>query len=98
MRISDWSSDVCSSDLCRLIGFCRVLGATRLTPVESFSLLGQCVNFTTALGLASVEFFDRQRAFLRFDVGIKGIAAAIAAQAEIGQLEDRKSTRLNSSH
>src|SRR3546814_10599277 len=103
MRISDWSSDVCSSDLAPLnsdVGlFFQSLGLTLL----------QGYGQTEASPVISC---NRPGAGIRMDtVGppMKGVEVRIAEDGEIlvrGELvmygywrnEDRKSTRLNSSH
>src|SRR3546814_7119533 len=83
MRISDWSSDVCSSDLRRRR---RLVQPHRIAPV------GDALEQEIA-----VEFGQRRRAHAplgidEFDAQPLDRVAAVAAQ------EDRKSTRLNSSH
>src|SRR3546814_7155478 len=107
MRISDWSSDVCSSDL----------RASRARPwprrnVGDAILLGQIVGFAQA-AIENVEQPDRLVA-IAFD-GIVLPLGRVADEmmrlslhrAETGHLPhqpllrltaDRKSTRLNSSH
>src|SRR3546814_11517076 len=44
MRISDWSSDVCSSDLARCAQFLRELGAARRVAVEAVDVALRCVG------------------------------------------------------
>src|SRR3546814_11715637 len=62
MRISDWSSDVCSSDLCNLfflanpeaaqaVTFWRHAGASRKHPIRLARLLGLHTMLRYALGL-----------------------------------------------
>src|SRR3546814_3426249 len=77
MRISDWSSDVCSSDLPRVMSL---------------------VVFTGLAGLVAAP--DSIHPLLGF-VAVLCIALAAGAAGALNQwweAEDRKSTRLNSSH
>src|SRR3546814_1389293 len=105
MRISDWSSDVCSSDLGTLGGVTGGLAA------DVAVVLAQ-ENGAPALALVDlsgieripVQSFENSRyiADLRFDRApaellIAGEAAYEAA-LHILALHDRKSKRLNSSH
>src|SRR3546814_1312718 len=101
MRISDWSSDVCSSDL--------IAGAAR-TPVGSFngslsslaaSKLG-ALAIKEALKRAKVEAAEVDEAILgQILTAGQGQNPARQAAVEAGipyERTDRKSTRLNSSH
>src|SRR3546814_4214303 len=121
MRISDWSSDVCSSDLQfmqAMIDFNASQGkpvypdansSLRITfgTVRGYSPRDavQMMPFTTLAGIVDkdtgVEPFDAPKAQL------EAIAAGKGAQYRMESLgdvpvnflsEDRKSTRLNSSH
>src|SRR3546814_20662264 len=69
MRISDWSSDVCSSDLFDLVAIARLLGAQhrsnsldrlpRIAPLALHSRLIDWINVRNAVnhfGLLGVEF------------------------------------------
>src|SRR3546814_2721725 len=97
MRISDWSSDVCSSDL---------MGRGGATPVK-LALAGAAMSallasFTSTVLLLDVDTLDQFRFWV---VGsLAGRDADVAAQVMpflvVGTLLalDRKSTRLNSSH
>src|SRR3546814_9372673 len=98
MRISDWSSDVCSSDL--LAGQC--LGA-------DFGGADACRGFLHQFGLARFEHLDvggggRQRLALRQQVVAAEAGLDLDGLAEVAEIldlfeqKDRKSTRLNSSH
>src|SRR3546814_7229413 len=91
MRISDWSSDVCSSDLLKLRD---ALGADRMDRAPQFLdtiaepeklILGDAVMLRVArLHISFLELLE---------------ASAICPRlARPGVDQDRKSTRLNSSH
>src|SRR3546814_7141782 len=112
MRISDWSSDVCSSDL--LFGnrddlaFGQRFGVGREAGAQSFALRevedGKALEAGDAAGILAAF----ARAFLLglggeavgIDHGHAMLALADAAPGIAGLFEgiDRKSTRLNSSH
>src|SRR3546814_6137740 len=86
MRISDWSSDVCSSDLLAQ----GVIGLPRMA-------LGAVVR-ERHLAEADPRHHPADEARL-FGQRQQGIERAAAHQPEITGIErDRKSTRLNSSH
>src|SRR3546814_4587516 len=82
MRISDWSSDVCSSDLCSAWALVHRSRASAGVPT------------TTAHAAAAAR---RRRNFMGFPRLLGGLTGrqAIGHHVVIG---DRKSTRLNSSH
>src|SRR3546814_8256726 len=96
MRISDWSSDVCSSDLSASRGFAR----------SAASPCGQVADRTAAWSslhpLCWPQPSFRQRLQLRKNLG--GGALNIFRKIDLDPrqtrdvFEDRKSTRLNSSH
>src|SRR3546814_10494185 len=107
MRISDWSSDVCSSDLANirqatrldaiggrfdpwLLGVSLALACFGVVMVASSSIaIGE------GLGVGPFHFLQRHLVFLAGGVAL----AAWAMRAELKAVEqDRKSTRLNSSH
>src|SRR3546814_6978081 len=103
MRISDWSSDVCSSDLDRLTG---ILGGEAHDPAAPILVLPNAGMVPRAgLFRLHVEMSRRLgvRTF-RFDLPGVGEAPRILGcdhqQATRSALDhlDRKSTRLNSSH
>src|SRR3546814_8877616 len=101
MRISDWSSDVCSSDLDSAVlsggepGPHKIqgLGAGFVPPILRTDLIDEVVRianetaFVPARRVAQIEGIP---------VGISS-GAALAAAVAVGE-RDRKSTRLNSSH
>src|SRR3546814_6634512 len=89
MRISDWSSDVCSSDLLEQHGL-RVLGGTTLFRLIHDPRAAALFNHLARAGILSRPFAD-QPDWLRF--GLPG-----ADEDWLRLNADRKSTRLNSSH
>src|SRR3546814_4602832 len=102
MRISDWSSDVCSSDL-----FLEHLEAEML---ERGDDIGQRERADRAIDLepqpvVAIKALTREADAARI-VGIKVAQAQNVARGFLGVIEvaiigrerDRKSTRLNSSH
>src|SRR3546814_7638529 len=100
MRISDWSSDVCSSDRARVGG---ILAETdqRMASLDPGALQHRG-------GFEKLDLETRAPAgvgFARQAVGVEDIAVEIdgtARRADDGEAQslgsDRKSTRLNSSH
>src|SRR3546814_8527199 len=115
MRISDWSSDVCSSDLL----FAFVDGGYAITAevadADSLAIDGE---FADGLSASGGNLVMRALALLRarygadrvpplavnltktlpVAAGIGGGSADAAAMARLVRRQDRKSTRLNSSH
>src|SRR3546814_6227311 len=97
MRISDWSSDVCSSDLRELAGVGRTLVENALDTSERVDPQAQIEEAETALyrvaggeaEMGSVKSFNQ--------ASITALQAAERALNPGGHL-DPKSTRLNSSH
>src|SRR3546814_10257059 len=104
MRISDWSSDVCSSDLVAQHGGDDARGA-----------VGGCSDDPSACGVLLIHG-DREQADMIHDrvwrlaiaepVGVELLAKSPGAALHVeatrkhafGPHSDRKSTRLNSSH
>src|SRR3546814_6926504 len=110
MRISDWSSDVCSSDLRRAV-FLLQLGRGE----RSFDKLrtnGRWVSSGLAarldqrrserlgrrLAAPQHELEHRIKAFAFVDRAFDQRLGQVEREPRIGADEDRKSTRLNSSH
>src|SRR3546814_7422734 len=97
MRISDWSSDVCSSDLALYV---------QLVGIAGYSFIALFV--LAAIGIATYLVRSRPSDFTLWErivapVGAAGFlfAIGVVATANIDLLTgstDRKSTRLNSSH
>src|SRR3546814_5626364 len=108
MRISDWSSDVCSSDL---LG---VVAVPRGTEDGSADLEGMGLPDPSPVvvggrppmgGEVDAEAFsylfdDRVRLVLEGELGLEGLRDAPGEERLLGlrRERDRKSTRLNSSH
>src|SRR3546814_4981498 len=119
MRMSDWSSDVCSSDL-KIAIFLEQVGddlTRRVGHVEQRRLDRNraaaeqpCLQLRTARGIRIVALEQRQpRSLLRLvckgqvadrlGVDLLGAVGFADARQQIAKRqEDRKSTRLNSSH
>src|SRR3546814_6505916 len=101
MRISDWSSDVCSSDLTLTIG--RVLAArgnTEVVPQGATSTRGTILRRIGASALTVVLLVGELAHVL--DVVLRRARAQRRGRCrsgiDPGRGGDRKSTRLNSSH
>src|SRR3546814_10656218 len=105
MRISDWSSDVCSSDL-PVFGLAvdpRLAAALREV-ADARHIIGAFLHADHAARLQKVEevarldrlIISRER-HARFDSALAfGLGGLEAREQAVGV--DRKSTRLNSSH
>src|SRR3546814_5579304 len=114
MRISDWSSDVCSSDLIALIVQAALVYALRpLMNVDGpafTSVFQGAVRFNTFVGLGAVTALEGGTGVTLFAVAIAlaiptlnvMCVLTLARYGDHGQgttlKADRKSTRLNSSH
>src|SRR3546814_10085553 len=106
MRIGDWSSDVCSSDLpvqdrvqaLQVVGAGAERGQAGRAALED---LAQVVEFLDRVQ----RELDNARAVARVEPyqavarqALQGLADRRAADAELRRQGDRKSTSLNSSH
>src|SRR3546814_2872515 len=97
MRISDWSSDVCSSDLC-YAGFGRLVENV-LAPLAELLTRGlwhadDLEGSVLAAKLYSVaDLLER-----RPQVAVVNRADDAVVAPDLVGVKDRKSTRLNSSH
>src|SRR3546814_2083746 len=104
MRISDWSSDVCSSDLLNVLVQVNIdaeAGKHGCTPGQVSALAAVIAAQPRLLlrGLMAIpaphpDLERRREAFIR----MKALFDALAAQHPQVDTLDRKSTRLNSSH
>src|SRR3546814_9926975 len=105
LRISDWSSDVCSSDLARRRGappaaLCagEPVGAGNRRAMTALPVPAGLRQWTLALATALLLHAGLLVMFHHLvhggaaDVGLRGIAVGLPPAG------DRKSTRLNSSH
>src|SRR3546814_10104973 len=125
MRISDWSSDVCSSDL---VGFDAVSTAAEETknpqrnvPIGLIASLGICTIFYLLVAAGAIGAIGAQpvvgtagEALMPGSTGLAAQCQSLAAAGteplvcsrealahvlrSVGHVQDRKSTRLNSSH
>src|SRR3546814_4526871 len=99
MRISDWSSDVCSSDLCH--------STPANAPESMIQLYGSANGFGWNLGETigaqvvsvpmSLPLQKGYNSFLVFMGALVVVFLVIILMLNV-LLQDRKSTRLNSSH
>src|SRR3546814_2591160 len=97
MRISDWSSDVCSSDLITIIarsdagtaGPSRVVGADAIDRSGLASVVSALRHDSSAGNTGRVDLPKGDAPWLLDDMPRLRL---------LRHLEDRKSTRLNSSH
>src|SRR3546814_5829647 len=104
MRISDWSSDVCSSDLavdrrCAVSEYFDALHGRQRDGVEVGAGAGGERRLRSAV---AVDQHERTLAAEAAQVGERtGLGRAARLRAELAdgaEVGDRKSTRLNSSH
>src|SRR3546814_1273382 len=100
MRISDWSSDVCSSDLFRIVELpqlgplvLRVPAVIGRTERKHPFLRPALLLIAPRPAERRVETIFIQRLFQPLGLPHVGVQRAV-----IERIEDRKSTRLNSSH
>src|SRR3546814_1803505 len=104
MRISDWSSDVCSSDLLPIReaaqrGFCAMHGgryrpALRLRADEAQNVVDQNT------GIDRLGYNLQLACFCLREVEnvVDQVQKVDGGRMDVGRIGDRKSTRLNSSH
>src|SRR3546814_8077628 len=94
MRISDWSSDVCSSDLLAWweTGTHSMYTGQRARSDSAERLLFEDVKAVTTAFLVAYGFYDEE-AF----ASVSGNLFQRVSRERVAML-DRKSTRLNSSH
>src|SRR3546814_5952777 len=100
MRISDWSSDVCSSDLPRLgsiVGYSTAMSAAAVIKkagtldMEKLVAAMKGLQVETPLGKVTYRTQDHQSTMGAY-------VGRIGLKDGKGIMTDRKSTRLNSSH
>src|SRR3546814_6561741 len=111
MRISDWSSDVCSSDLSTIGHLVQqaVVGSSRLGVENGENIVPQLCNWAAAQGKKSIQIFAEHRLCRRFTqkppfrrgAKIQNLVSdgdSTSWHVRRFREKDRKSTRLNSSH
>src|SRR3546814_3660698 len=110
MRISDWSSDVCSSDLFRSLG--GSIGVALFGALFNSRLAERLDGLTVSVGEGSSFSPDSLRGLpaasaglvrQAFSESLTGVFLLAAPLLVVGvvltlTMRDRKSTRLNSSH
>src|SRR3546814_8054441 len=106
MRISDWSSDVCSSDLQALSGVAgkvrhqgaaaRYAGAPTLDEAQLAALI-EGAERALVLVLDGIQDPHNFGACLR-SAAAAGVTVVVVPRDRAVGITDRKSTRLNSSH
>src|SRR3546814_2519353 len=101
LRISDWSSDVCSSDLFDDAAWQRLCFVR--AAFEAGIGLGALARLCRALDAANCDETAAQLAVLRQFVerrreALANLEVQLAAMPTAPAQQDRKSTRLNSSH
>src|SRR3546814_5772554 len=109
MRISDWSSDVCSSDL-PAQAFARHAGEEPRHALAAFQIEPQSrlqavrragvadASDAVAEGIVAAAIDRRRQRLHRHAVAAEEAVAEVAGVFLVRQALDRKSTRLNSSH
>src|SRR3546814_5355420 len=102
MRISDWSSDVCSSDLLGAVaGVGGVVDLGLAARARSQRVAGQGVAAGPGIDLvvagAGIGIAGGRGEVDRLGQAVRA-AGERATGSQIGAIGDRKSTRLNSSH
>src|SRR3546814_1532438 len=101
MRISDWSSDVCSSDLWLAVAGVADVDPRRGPIMDDVTVLMQAVVDGGGVALGKLSMIARDLAagtlVTPFDITVLTDLGYHLVYLP-GALEDRKSTRLNSSH
>src|SRR3546814_10335716 len=96
MRISDWSSDVCSSDLTREAG---VRAVERLISKICRKVVKELLTSKDITRVdVTVDNLDKYLGVYQFRYGRAEEKNQIGQVTGLAWTEDRKSTRLNSSH
>src|SRR3546814_5474676 len=104
MRISDWSSDVCSSDLLLANTVVYLAAAVIAVPIAKRLRLGSVLGYLIAgiiVGPWGLQLITDVEAILHFsEFGVVMLLFVIGLELNPRRLWqiDRKSTRLNSSH
>src|SRR3546814_1264034 len=98
MRISDWSSDVCSSDLWNRMIDVNIRGV--LHGIHSILDHMMARGSGTIINIASTAAHESSAAgsvYSATKYAVKAISEGLRKETN-GKVRDRKSTRLNSSH
>src|SRR3546814_4466558 len=104
MRISDWSSDVCSSDLFALESTQRAIAANNMKGSDIDWLVPHQANIRIIQATADKLGLPRERVVTMVEsqgnTSAASVPLALDAAIRDGRIQpgDRKSTRLNSSH
>src|SRR3546814_1181758 len=102
MRISDWSSDVCSSDLLTRLAATGAIGCNIEDQVVGGDGLhavdAQATRIAAAREAVGADFFINARTDIFLKAKRETHDAAMVDSAIARAHADRKSTRLNSSH
>src|SRR3546814_2137379 len=97
MRISDWSSDVCSSDLLTYLGDADVGAGANIGAGTITCNYDGFFKYRTSIGEGA--FIGSNSALVApVAIGAGAIVAAGSVVTRAVEAEDRQSTRLNSSH
>src|SRR3546814_10411526 len=106
MRISDRSSDVCSADLVSASGSMRAQATMGALSTSAGQALRVCIQFISVVVLSRLlapEVFGAMAMMMPVVAFVLmfsdlGLSQATVTAREITHRQDRKSTRLNSSH
>src|SRR3546814_5820164 len=105
MRISDWSSDVCSSDLDTAEKALDGISFS-IKPGERVALIARVVSGKSTIARLILGLYTAQEGLVmidgtdirQYDPGAMRAQIGVAMQDSVLLSGDRKSTRLNSSH
>src|SRR3546814_9261081 len=100
MRISDWSSDVCSSDLAEAEATVRLLAliATQTEFANALAADEEQTIGVICMYKKQKQEIERRFAQQPFDAPFRRTVKIDTVDSYQGKEKDRKSTRLNSSH
>src|SRR3546814_7649732 len=106
MRISDWSSDVCSSDLNpitmtrdqTLADALELMARHRISGIPITEKDGRLVGILTNRDVRFAENPRQPVSELMTSENLVTVGPGVTQEEAKRQLQDRKSTRLNSSH
>src|SRR3546814_5574471 len=98
MRISDWSSDVCSSDLVERLAVVIDNIVLRHPGIDPFRRVADTCPQAASVVINPNTIVVQMRAGSRRDLDQATNKTARRATTAVADAQDRKSTRLNSSH